>query len=159
MINLKAATEAVRRLFTNQNSKIVMYKLYDITFPDNTVLHIVGAREPVTYNGVPYTPAGLVFTPPKDSGDSSGQGSVSICVVDQEFKEKLLEIEDSPTIRVVSIFDTATGTFEEVESYEFTMANASWNGLQMTANLTYDMYLDIEVPSRRLDQYTCPGCF
>ena len=159
MINLKAVPEAIRRLFVSQNSSVVFYKLYDITFSDGTALHLVGARESVTYNGVTYIQSGIAFTAPKDSNDSNGQGSVSICVVDQSIKDKLLELTDPPTIRVVSIFDTATGTCEEVESYEFTMINVTWDGLKLNANLAYDMYLDLLTPSRRLDRYTCPGCF
>jgi hypothetical protein len=80
-------------------------------------------------------------------------------VVDQTIKDALIDLREYPTITCTGILILASGDIEEVEDWEFSLKEAQWSNLTMSASLAFETYLDTTVPGNTFDSDTCPGCF
>ena len=129
------------------------------TFNDSSdVIHLCNNTENIEYAGIPYIAAGFIYTPPEVREDYIGSASLTVCTVDQEIPENILNSILPPlfTVRAAYIFDT--GEVETIDGWEFTLSKATWEDKQLTGSITFETALDRLLPKDAFNTQDFPGC-
>lgn len=151
---------ALRELF-KPTPAVLDVNLFTITHLDlespfylcnDTVDHIVG--------GITYKATSFVYTPPSVSKNNSSEGTegqLSISIVDQVLPSALIDLVGYLSITCVGVLILATGEVEKIDDWEFSLQQAQWTPLTLTASLVFETYLDTSVPANTFDSINCPG--
>jgi len=131
--------------------KITHYK------PSGTSYYFfANSSESITYNGDIYNSAVFSIQPPERDGSKIGNATLTICVIDQQWIERIRETQIPAKLEFIAVI-VGEG-IEPLEENSFTLRNASWNEISITWEMIFDENMAIIVPSDRCNAMTTPGC-
>ena len=137
--------------------------LMTITFPKasgSETWHVCNNKTPIVLDGIRYDPIYFAFDPPNDASNGSAQnGQITLSCVDQSVPAEILAVTGQIELSIITLVSRATGAQEELEGWDFVLANAQWNATTMTADLIYTTYMDVNVPGLAYDTENFPGCW
>lgn len=151
---------ALTALGAQQTSEVFL-NLLDISLTIGGAMqqyHFVNNTQPITRNGVVYTPLGFKVVLPRE-GEEVTAATISIDVVDREVIEIMRKAEDIPTVSFIIILASNPDGGPEAGPFNFQLKKVSYNHMSLQAELSTGNHLDGAFPRVIKTPYFFPALF
>lgn len=122
-------------------------------------LRLVCNNADLTYGGNVYTAFPFRFDPPDETDDQIANARLTICNVDRSIVDIIRNLPSRATVSAIAAFyfDEGSLVFEPLASWEFSLANVTYNKSTVSGDLIYEDRLGVNVPALHMTPFLFPG--